>query len=518
MRTRTTIRHAATTTLLLLALAATLACSAKRGTNAARNLPPAPAPKARAAQLAKLPPLPPRPAPRLLPLRWEFAVLMATARQGVEVAPAQSEEADAAEEVPAPLDEMPLEFAERESPQLRGLVEQELSSVAFDLPLVVNEHVLSVVDYFQTTRGRRILETGLRRAGRYREMIERVLAEEGVPQDLIYLAQAESAFQPAARSRSRAVGIWQFISSRAQQYGLRVDWWVDERRDPEKATRAAAQHLRDLYERFGDWYLAMAAYNGGPGRVERAIEHTGYADFWELHKRRVLRRETRNYVPIILAMTLMAKNPERYGIEVEPEPSLAVEPVVVDKPTDLRLIANEIGVPVRTLRELNPQLLHNVTPRQRDFRLYVPDGTAESLRAALPNLPEDQRVLWPRHTVRRGDTLWGIARRYGSSPAAVAEVNGISPRGLIHPGQMLIVPPTGNVRIVRELAGGRAPTKAEPATAQATDGQRIHRVQRGETLWGLARRYQTSIEALRRANEFLAYRELQADDAIVVPY
>lgn len=426
----------------------------------------------------------------------------------------QASELDA-EEVAAPLDELaPLEFpAPERSGQLRGSGAQEVAGAGFDLPLVVNEAVLSVVSYFQTRRGRKILEAGLRRGGRYYEMITQILAEEGVPRDLIFVAQAESGFQPRARSRRRAVGLWQFIASRARQYGLRVDWWVDERRDPEKATRAAAQHLRELHARFGDWYLALAAYNAGPQRVERAIRRTGQADFWELRRRRgALPRETRNFVPIILAMAVMAKNPERYGLQVKPEPPRAVDRVGVEQPTDLRLIAKEIGVSVGRLRRLNPQLRHNVTPRQPDFRLYVPAGTGEALRAALPRLPEDQRVLWPRYRVRRGDTLSGIAARYASSATAIAAVNGISLRKFIHPGQVLLVPPTRSVRVARRLMG-----KPSERAARAANGRTLHRVRRGETLWGLARRYQTTVAALRRANGFLAHRTLHADDLLVIP-
>src|SRR6202795_2513111 len=204
--------------------------------------------------------------------------------------------------VPAPIDEV-AEMTFPVDPRLKARAEEAAKNISHDLPLTVNDEVLSFLNFFQTPRGRAIVETGLRRAGRYRGMIARVLSEEGVPQDLIYLAQAESAFQPTALSRAGARGMWQFVAYRGQEYGLRHTWWLDERQDPEKATHAAAQHLRDLYKLFGDWYLAMAAYNCGPGNVQKAIERTGYADFWELYRRNVLPRETKNYVPIILALT-----------------------------------------------------------------------------------------------------------------------------------------------------------------------------------------------------------------------
>src|SRR5438045_8050241 len=218
--------------------------------------------------------------------------------------------------VPAPIDEV-AEMTFPVDPRLKDRAEEAAKNISHDLPLTVNDEVLGFLNFFQTPRGRAIVETGLRRAGRYHDMIFRVLQEEGLPQDLIYLAQAESAFQPLALSNKGARGIWQFMGWRGNEYGLRHTWWVDERQDPEKATHAAAHHLRDLYNLYGDWYLAMAAYNCGPGNVQKGIERTGYADFWELYKRNVLPRETKNYVPIINALTLIAKDAAHYNIQAE---------------------------------------------------------------------------------------------------------------------------------------------------------------------------------------------------------
>src|SRR5882672_3193399 len=256
---------------------------------------------------------------------------------------------------PAPIDEIaevPIPETENMDPNLRGRAELEVSSISHDLPLTVNDPVLAYVNYFKTARGSAIVETGLRRAGRYREMVQRVLGEEGMPQDLIYLAQAESAFLPQAVSKAGARGMWQFMSFAGRKYGLRKTWWVDERQDPEKATRAAARDLRDLYGQFGDWYLAMAAYNSGAGTVQHAIERTGYADFWELYRRNVLPKETKNYVPIILALTLISKDPARYGIEFEPEAPLKADSVKPGQPIDLRLVAETIDSDLDTLRAL----------------------------------------------------------------------------------------------------------------------------------------------------------------------
>src|SRR6516165_9196695 len=238
---------------------------------------------------------------------------------------------------PAPIDEAN-DVTFPVDPNIRAKAEAEIKVTKSDLPLVLNDEVAMFINYFSSPRGHATLEHALARAGRYRDMILRILKEEGVPQDLIYLAQAESGFQPLALSRAGARGMWQFMATSATPYGLQRTWWLDDRQDPEKATRAAARNLKDLYNQFGDWYLAMAAYNCGASNVQHAVERTGYADFWELYQRGVLPQETRNYVPIILAVTIMAKNPAQYGLEhITPEPSQQMDHVTIDYPVDLRL-------------------------------------------------------------------------------------------------------------------------------------------------------------------------------------
>src|SRR5215472_3717313 len=240
---------------------------------------------------------------------------------------------------PAPIDEAN-DITFPVDPNIRAKAEVEVKNTKSDLPLVMNDQVAMFINYFSSPRGKATLEHAWARAGQYRDMISRILKEEGVPQDLIYLAQAESGFQPLALSRAGARGMWQFMAGSATPYGLERNWWVDDRQDPEKATRAAARYLKDLYNQFGDWYLAMAAYNSGAGTVQRAVERTGYADFWELYKRGVLPHETQNYVPIIVAVTIMAKNPTQYGLEhITLEAAPPVDRVTIDYPVDLRLVA-----------------------------------------------------------------------------------------------------------------------------------------------------------------------------------
>src|SRR6201984_3306657 len=382
--------------------------------------------------------------------------------------------------VPAPIDEV-AEMTFPVDPRLKDRAEQAAKNTSHDLPLTVNDEVLSFLNFFQTPRGKAIVETGLRRAGRYREMISRVLKEEGVPQDLIYLAQAESAFQPLALSRAGARGIWQFVPWRGNEYGLKRSWWVDERQDPEKATRAAAQHLRDLYGLFGDWYLAMAAYNCGPGNVQKGVERTGYADFWELYRRNVLPRETKNYVPIIVALTLIAKDAAHYGIQVDPEKPVATDIVKPGRAIDLRLVAETIDVDVETLRALNPPLLRMATPDDPSFELHLPAGTAEKFSAEIADIPADKWVSWRRHRVEAGETLTSISKKYHVTPVAIADANSLDRRAALDPGEKLIIP-------------------AAPAQLEAKRRLVSYRVRKGDTLLGIADRFSVESEDVKKWN------------------
>ena len=382
--------------------------------------------------------------------------------------------------VPAAIDEV-AELTFPVDEQLKEHAEVAAKKVSHDLPLTVNDTVVSYLNFFQTPRGRAIVENGLRRSGKFQPMIARVLGEEGVPQDLIYLAQAESAFQPLALSRAGARGIWQFVQWRGNEYGLKRSWWVDERLDPEKATRAAAQHLRDLYGLFGDWYLAIAAYNCGPGNVQKGVERTGYADFWELYKRNVLPRETRNYVPIILALTLIAKDAAHYGIAVEPDPPVDFDVIKPGRAIDLRLVAETIDVDVATLRALNPSLLRMATPEDPNFVLYLPKGTSQRFSAEIADIPADKWVSWRRHRVESGDTLTSIARQYRVTPAAIADANDLDRSEPLTIGGKLIIPAT------------RPPEETKSRLVR-------YRVRKGDTLEGIADQFSVNGEQIRKWN------------------
>jgi membrane-bound lytic murein transglycosylase D len=382
--------------------------------------------------------------------------------------------------VPAPIDEV-AEMTFPVDPRLKDRAEQAAKNTSHDLPLTVNDEVLSFLNFFQTPRGKAIVETGLRRAGRYREMISRVLKEEGVPQDLIYLAQAESAFQPLALSRAGARGIWQFVPWRGNEYGLRRSWWVDERQDPEKATRAAAQHLRDLYGLFGDWYLAMAAYNCGPGNVQKGVERTGYADFWELYRRNVLPRETKNYVPIIVALTLIAKDAAHYGVQTELDQPIPYDVVKPGRAIDLRLVAETIDVDAETLRSLNPSLLRMATPDDPTFELHLPKGTAQKFSAEIADIPPEKWVSWRRHRVEAGETLTSLAKKYHVTAPAIAAANSLGRTDELSPGDKLIIPASQPV----------SETKSRLVR---------YRVRKGDTLGGIADQFSVSPEELRKWN------------------
>ena len=512
--------------------------------------------------------------PRLAKLFDEIGDAVPSEDLNVAVRVANDDESDTPSE-PAPIDEIADLTLPAGDPSLAVKAEKELISVPHDLPLTVNDSVLQYLSFFTTTRGRAIVSRGLDRAGRYNDMIRGVLKQEGVPQDLIYLAQAESAFQPEAVSRAGARGIWQFMPFRGEEYDLERSYYVDDRSDPEKATRAAARHLRDLYGMFGDWYLVMAAYNSGPLNVAKAIQRTGYADFWELQKRRVLPKQTQNYVPIILALALVAKQPQLYGVQVDPEKPPQVETVSLVHPIDLHLVADASSADLDDLRLLNPELLRNVTPNLSGFQLKLPAGTAKSFEENIQQVPEDKWTSWRLHSTETDETLADIARHYRVTVPAIEAANHLEAHATLPPGFLLNVPtapPT--VHLVRyrvqrgdtlagiadrfdvtvaelkrwnHISGNHVPRGAHlriyagSESAQSSDGksksaeertanglQNVaarnseetktleHHVKQGETVYSIAREYGTTVSAIREANTFLADRPLQAGDVITI--
>jgi membrane-bound lytic murein transglycosylase D len=406
--------------------------------------------------------------------------------------------------------------------------------------------------------------------------MQQIFKDEGVPPSLVYLAIVESAFNPGAVSRAKAVGMWQFIAGTGKRYGLQIDFWEDQRRDPELAARASARYLKDLYGMFGDWPLALASYNCGEARILRYKAKNPKGDFWSLRKSRYLRRETREYVPAIFAAVLIASNPSAYGFEGLPtDPPDPTASVILSEATDLRVLARCAQIPLEQMQALNPSLKRLVTP-PREFALKIPAHTYGTFQEAFAAVPAEERLAVAMHTVARGETLASLARRYGTSAEAIRLANLMKGRR-ISPGQTLVVPlgvsasdpslyvesrpaiPRGAkvykvrrgdtlgaisrqtgvpVSRLKELNGLESDAlragqrlvlaeKSEPGelTAKApTKGKapepkkgRIHHVRSGDTLWDLARKYGTTVDKICRANRISPGKRLHLGDTLVIP-
>ena len=365
------------------------------------------------------------------------------------------------------------------NPELVARLKNELN-ITSDLPLVINDQVAGYIGVFSnSTSFRNHMAASLRRAGRYRGMMQKILAEEGVPQDLIYLSVAESGFQPQAlNARSGAGGMWQFMPTGA--YGLARNGFYDERFDPEKSTRAYARYIKSLYNQFGDWYLAMAAYDWGPGNIQRVVQRTGYADFWELYRRDAMPAETRAYVPQILAAIIMAKNPEKYGLDkLTPDPAVLYDTVSTSYAIDLRLVADVTGSSLSEIVALNPALLRLTTPHDQSFDLRIPAGAKQLFTDRLKDIPEDRRASWRFHIVKPGETLESIASSMRARPADVAQTNGITTTDPMSVDDELVVP----VALVS--------SEGNPSR---------YTMRRSDTLVRIADRFNVTVEDLRRWN------------------
>jgi membrane-bound lytic murein transglycosylase D len=352
----------------------------------------------------------------------------------------------------SPLDEI-LQMTFPIDPSLRHKVQEQIRVTASQLPLEQNDAVVSYINFFSSPRGKKILAYGLRRSGRYKPMIMKILREEGVPEELIFLAQAESGFVPRAMSRALCVGVWQFAAFRGKEYGLNQTASTDDRMDPELATRAAARHLHDLYNHFGDWYLSMAAYNCGPGCVDHAIQRTGYADFWQLRRMNVLPKETANYVPAILAMTIIGKNAKDYGLDdLEMEQPLEYDTIELASPTHMALIADAIDRPLTELKELNPAVLRSVAPA--GTTLHVPKGMLPGVEAAFSVVPANRRDAWRVHRVNGEDSFATLAKRYSTGAEVVSSANhDVLPEA----GSLVVIPAA--------YPGDRIPVRSTPRVA-----------------------------------------------------
>jgi membrane-bound lytic murein transglycosylase D len=394
-------------------------------------------------------------------------------------------------------------------PELRTAVELDLKSTAHDLPIPLNGKVLAYIELFQG-RLRDWFQAALQRGQAYMPMIQSALRAEGLPLDLAFVPIVESAFHANALSRAKARGFWQLMRGTAVEQGLKHDWYIDERSNPDKATVAAVKYFRVLNRMFnGDWHLTLASYNGGPGTVQRAVRRRGVADFWTLAaKGRYLPRETREYVPMVLAAIVVARNPAQYGFTTEPALPPSFETVPLPGPVDLRRIAEWAGVAVDDIQRLNPELRRLTTPlRSEGFQLRVPPGTAEPVAAQLAGAPPEYLAALQYHTVKRGESIATIATKLRVRRTDLAEANYLGTRARVKPGDRLVIPRAPTALLAARADGAAQPVVAvqnpapgEPDAGTQARAKVTYRVRKGDTLYSIARSYGTTVELIREWN------------------
>jgi membrane-bound lytic murein transglycosylase D len=411
---------------------------------------------------------------------------------------------------------------------LKDTVQSDLNTADHDVPIPLNQRVLSYIELFQG-RLHDFIEEGMRRGSKYLPMIQNVFRAEGLPLDLAYVPLVESAFKPNALSRVKAKGVWQFMTGTALENGLRRDWYIDERSDPEKATVAAAKYLRTLSRMFdGDWHLALASYNGGPGRLTRAMKSAHLDDFWQLaEKPKVLPRETREYVPMILAAIVIARNPSQYGFDFEPEQPAAVDKITLARPVDLRRVAEWTDTPVDEIQALNPELRRWTTPvRDTSYELKVPAGTADLVHARLQDAHATDLASLKYYVVKKGDTLPLIARKLHVGKADLAEANYLPVTARVTTGQKLMVPVEATVLMAANT--DRTVPAAEARTTVAQSGQlaraaansnrvkSTYEVKNGDTLASIARMFKTTVASVKTWNPRLPGNHVMAGQRLTV--
>ncbi|MGZ5493936.1 MAG: transglycosylase SLT domain-containing protein [Thermoanaerobaculia bacterium] len=365
---------------------------------------------------------------------------------------------------------------------------------AASIPIPEHRTISGAVNLF-TTRMRDDIQTSLIRSARYEKMIEAALAEYRLPKGLAYLPVIESAYMPALTSRAGAHGIWQFMPDTAREYGLRVDWWVDERADPEKSAYAAAAYLNDLYREFNDWSLVLAAYNAGPGRVRRAMTSTGATTFWELLEWGAVPKETRGYVPTFYATLLIATDPDTYGFRLGTPEEIDEKQIVVEGPLSLAYLAEVAGVDRDLLREMNPALRRALLPPGRTA-VRLPARAAQIVAPRATTLKrEDANVAVCTFTLRERDTLKRLARAIGTSTDTIMAMNSLQSAHAVGEGDSIYLP----VR-AREL-GARL--------AHYNDASAYYKVRKGDTIYSIARKHHLSVEDLRELNDLTSRARLQ---------
>ncbi|MEC7987228.1 MAG: LysM peptidoglycan-binding domain-containing protein, partial [Myxococcota bacterium] len=380
----------------------------------------------------------------------------------------------------------------------------ETNDLEYDIPIVINQDVNRWIRYFKGP-GKKYYQRWLKRAPQFTPMMKQKLKAAGLPQDLIYLSMIESGYSTHARSKAAAVGLWQFISSTGKEHGLRIDWWVDERRDPELATDAAIQFLSRLYRQYDDWYLAWAAYNGGPGRVSRRIKKYGTKDFWTLVKKGAFPSETDNYVPKIIAATIIGKNPKKYGFTAYPENPLPETHLVNAGPSiSLDVLAKCAGISEKEFKRLNPKFKQwALPPSPKKQKVRVPNP--EAFQKALAKIPKAKRLTYRQHKVKKGESLGRIASKYGISVGSIQVANKIRNPNRIGVGTVLIIP-TGEVSPQQLQELKKSKKKSKPKKPKI----KYHTVKKGDNLQKIAKRYRL------KSSELIKWNNLKNADKIYV--
>ncbi len=384
----------------------------------------------------------------------------------------------------------------------------------YDIPLVVNKRVLYYLRHFQSKKGRKFFSRWLARSPRYLPMTVEILREEGLPEDLAFIAMIESGFNPRAYSSARAVGVWQFMPRTGRHFGLNSNWWVDERRDPEKATHAAAKYLKILYKRFNSWELAAASYNAGEGRVAKALRRYRTDDYWELVKhRRSLKLETRDYVPKLMAAMMIAKNPEHYGFTgIDYEEPVYYDKAAVNQATDLRVIARAAGTTAKELRRLNPELKRWLTPPVKDtpYEIRLPEGSLAAYTSNMEKIPKRERLEFHRHRIRRGESLWDIARGYRTGIKPIMELNNIKSARRIRAGKTIMIPVRAGTVVAKNYK------KYKRRKKHTKDPKGTYTIKSGDTLWDISRAFGVGIKDLKRWNKLPRSGRIRAGERLYI--
>jgi membrane-bound lytic murein transglycosylase D len=365
--------------------------------------------------------------------------------------------------------------------------------ITYDLPIEWNERVENAIIYFQTA-ARKAFQCYMKRSGKYKDLMQGILREKGLPEDLVWLCLVESGFNPKAYSWARASGPWQFIAGTGKLYGLKRCWWYDERRDFVKSTYAACDYLKNLYSMFNSWPLALAGYNGGEKNVEKAMKKHKTDDFWKLK----MKKQTMDYVPLFMAATIIAKDPERYGFDVEYDQPLTFDEVAINQPLDLKKVAKAIGTSPEVMLELNPELLRGVTPPNvRGYKLRLPAGTKETFGQAFENYDAQASGLFVEHEVSKGQTLSYLSHKYGVPVSAIQEMNGLKNVNRLSVGQHLVIPANANTAERNTKISSR---KTENSNQSNGNGNIKYTVKAGDTLSKLAVKFNTTPQEIKRLN------------------